>query len=247
MSKGISKTRQFGPSLAVISITILVFLVSQFLAGAITGIVGAIFSPQASLSNLLNNSTWAQAVYIVFAEGLAIGLVLRLLKSRGLSLAAIGLRKPKPGDFTKGLVGFAVFYGLMISVSIVATLIFPSLNNTPQDVGFNETLTAGGQVLALLALVALPPLGEEILVRGYLFSGLRSRMSFIKAGLIVSLLFSFAHLQLGEGSAPVWGAALDTFVLSLVLVYLRETTGALYAGMLVHGLNNLIAFLIKFH
>jgi membrane protease YdiL (CAAX protease family) len=32
----------------------------------------------------------------------------------------------------------------------------------------------------------------------------------------------------------------------MVLVYLRETTGALYAGMLVHALNNLIAFGVHF-
>jgi membrane protease YdiL (CAAX protease family) len=42
----------------------------------------------------------------------------------------------------------------------------------------------------------------------------------------------------------MWAAAFDTFILSVVLVYLREKTGALYAGMLVHMLNNLLAFFV---
>jgi membrane protease YdiL (CAAX protease family) len=54
-------------------------------------------------------------------------------------------------------------------------------------------------------------------------------------------------LQTGQGASLLWAAGVDTFVLSLVLVYLREKTGALYAGMLVHSLNNLIAFGVHFH
>jgi membrane protease YdiL (CAAX protease family) len=61
---------------------------------------------------------------------------------------------------------------------------------------------------------------------------------------MTSFIFGAAHLELGSGSPLVWGAAIDTFLLSVVLVYLREKTGALYAGMLVHMLNNLIAFLV---
>jgi membrane protease YdiL (CAAX protease family) len=64
---------------------------------------------------------------------------------------------------------------------------------------------------------------------------------------VTSLLFGMAHLQSGENASLIWSAALDTFVLSLILVYLRETTGALYAGVLVHSLNNLIAFIGHFH
>jgi membrane protease YdiL (CAAX protease family) len=65
--------------------------------------------------------------------------------------------------------------------------------------------------------------------------------------LVTSLLFGLAHLQSGDNGALIWGAALDTFILSLVLVYLRESTGALYAGILIHSLNNLLAFFSHFH
>ncbi|MGH9351096.1 MAG: lysostaphin resistance A-like protein, partial [Terriglobia bacterium] len=90
------------------------------------------------------------------------------------------------------------------------------------------------------------PLGEETLVRGYLYSGLRKYWRFWPALLFTSLLFGAAHLEFGAGGPLVWAAAIDTFLLSVVLCYLRERTGALYAGILVHMLNNLIAFGVHF-
>ena len=92
----------------------------------------------------------------------------------------------------------------------------------------------------------LPPIGEETLMRGYLYSGLRSRLHFWPALLITSLLFGVAHLSTGV-SGPLWAAAVDTFILSAVLVYLREKTGALYAPIMLHGLNNLVAFFAHFY
>lgn len=243
MSK--DSTRNFGSPARVTLNSVVIFLFSQFVATAIIA-AGILLTSSAGVLDKFNNSAPTQFFFVALAEGLAVWLVLKLLKKQKLSLRAIGLRRPHISDIWRGLVGFGIFYVLLIGATILLTFIFPGLNDTPQDVGFNNA--AGiGELLAFLALVFLPPLGEEILVRGYLFSGLRSRLPFIKAALITSLLFSFAHLQLGDGAAPVWGAAAATFVLSLVLVYLREITGALYAGILVHMLNNLIAFFIKFH
>ena len=83
-------------------------------------------------------------------------------------------------------------------------------------------------------------------MRGYLYTGLRKRWSFVVAGLATSILFGAAHLLTGY-SGLLWAAAVDTFVLSIFLVYLREKTGALYAGMGLHALNNVLAFLVYFH
>ena len=183
-------------------------------------------------------------------EELREGLVRqRLLRRRGLKLNAIGLgRKPTWGDLKKALIGFLAFYALLILATLAISALVPSFNtNQTQDVGFNSLNSTLDGIFAFASLVILPPLGEETLVRGYLYSGLRSRWKFVPAMLVTSLIFGLAHLQLGSGTAAVYAAGLDTFVLSLVLVYLRETTGALYAGMLVHSLNNVVAFGVHFH
>ncbi len=236
--------KNFGNPVRVAVNAVAIFLFSQFAAIGI--VAAAILVLGGGVSDRFSNSVLAQFAFVALAESLAVWLVWLFLKRYKLPLRTIGLRRPKKNDMWRGLLGFGAFYILLIATTIVLTFIFPGLNDTPQDVGFNNAVGLGA-LLAFLALVLLPPVAEEILVRGYLFSGLRARMSFVKAGLITSVLFSFAHLQLGDGAAPVWGAASSTFVLSLVLVYLREATGALYAGMLVHVLNNLVAFFVKFH
>ncbi len=237
--------RTFGGPGRIITTALAVFVASQFVAA----LLAEIFLNLTHSGTNLNNSVPANFLSILLAEGLAAGLVLKIIKTRGLGLSAIGLgRRPRWTDLGRALLAFVVFYGLLIVVTLLLGLIFPRLNlNQPQDVGFNNLSGPLGNLLAFVALVLLPPLGEEPLVRGYLYSGLLSRWRFVPAMILTSLLFGVAHLEFGSGSSLVWAAGADTFVLSLVLVYLRERTGALYAGMLVHVLNNLIAFAVHFH
>jgi membrane protease YdiL (CAAX protease family) len=238
----------FGRPWTVIGTTVLIFLISQVVAAVIVEVFLALFKGGYSPSGSLEQSTPVQFFYILLAEGGAAWLVLWVLKRRNIKLAQIGLgRRPKSSDAIKGLVGFAAFFLVLALVNGLMAWFFPEINGETQDVGFNNLHSNLDQVLAIMALVIFPPIGEEILVRGYLYSGLKSSMRFIPAMLITSLIFGLAHLQLGSGTAVLWAAGIDTFVLSIVLVYLRQNTGALYAGMLIHALNNLIAFGVHFH
>ena len=229
----------------VIFNVLLIFIISQTIAAVLVQLLTRIINPAATGS--IDNYAAAEFFYVLLAEGLSIAIVFYILRRRKLGLTKIGLgRRPTKHDLSRGLIGFGIFYGLLIVASLILSLIFPSINNGSQNVGFNNLNTGLDTFLAFFALVFLPPLGEETLVRGYLYSGLRARMRFMPALLITSLMFGAAHLATGDAGA-LWGAGVNTFILSVVLVYLRESTGALYAGMLVHMLNNLIAFGVHFH
>lgn len=233
----------------VVLLTLLIFFVSQFAAAILLGLGLAVFRPGASITDLLGQSAPTQFFYVLAAEGLVFGLTLLAVKKwRRLPLSAIGLgRLPRWRDFTRALGGTAVFYALLIISSILINFFLPDLDtDAAQDVGFNALNSSLDTLLAFTALVIFPPIGEETLMRGYLYSGLRARMRFVSAMLITSLLFGIAHLGSGTSSTPLWIAAINTFLLSLVLVYLREKSGALYAPMLVHAANNLIAFGVHF-
>jgi membrane protease YdiL (CAAX protease family) len=241
--------KDFGSSVRVVITAFSIFVISQALALLFVGFALTLMHPHSNVTSILNDSPGAQFAYIFIAEGLAVGLVLKLVRARGLSLKAIGLgRKPRWNDAVKAIMGFLVFYALLIGVTAVVTLLIPSVStNQSQDVGFNNLNGSASHLFAFMALVILPPLGEEPLMRGYLYSGLRSRWRFYPAMILTSLLFGLAHLSTGSGSTALWIAGIDTFVLSIILVYLREKTGALYACMLVHCLNNLVAFGVHFH
>ncbi len=219
------------------------------LAAFIVELILAIMHPSQDAATLLDNSNAGQFFYILAAEAMAAGMVLWVVRYRSLPLSFIGLgRKPTLNDAGKAVLGFLAFYGLLIVASVLVSIFLPNVNtDQQQDLGFNNLTTTSDNLFAFLALVVLPPFGEEPLVRGYLFSGLRARWKFWPAAIATSVLFGIAHLEFGSNAPLLWAAAIDTFILSLVLVYLREKTGALYAGILVHMLNNLVAFAVYYH
>lgn len=241
--------KNFGRPLRVIATALGIFLVSQFIAGLIIGFGLKLTNPGSDIANNLRDSAPTQFFYILLAEGLAVFLVFSVLKARGLNRSSIGLgRLPKWDDLGKALLGFGAFYVLLIVAGLLLTELAPDLiRNEQQDVGFKNLATRLDEILALIALVVFPPIAEEILIRGYLYSGLRVAMRFVPALLVTSLFFAAAHLQPGNATGLLWGAAINTFLLSVILVYLREKTGALYAGIIVHAANNTVAFLVLFH
>lgn len=234
-----------GRPLPVILRTILIFLVSQALGYLAVGLIYGIIHPGRNAS--IGDSVPAQFFYVLVAEGVSAAFAIYLVRARGLNLSVIGLgRWPVFKDLIRGALGFAAFYALLIIAGIFINYFSPDLNKEQQNLGFGNINTSVDNLLAFISLVIIPPLGEETLVRGYLFSGLRGFWRFWPALLATSVIFGAAHLEFGSGGPLVWAAAVDTFLLSIVLCFLRERTGALYAGMMVHMLNNLIAFGVHF-
>ena len=238
----------FGSAWRVIFNAVGIFILSQIIAAFTVGIIAAVINPGEPTTTIFDNSISAQFFYVLIAEGTAAGAVLWLVKRQKMNFGAIGLgRKPLLRDLGWAAGGMVAFYILAILTSYLLSLFISQGElDKSQDIGFNNLTTAIDHILAFLSLVIIPPLGEEILVRGYLYSGLRKAWRFVPAMLVTSFLFGLAHLDGGIGGSVVWAAAADTFMLSLVLVYVREHTGALYAGMLIHAANNLIAYSVHF-
>lgn len=241
------KPAGFGHPILIIATLLLIFILSQIVAAIITQGILSIFGK--SIDDIFDSAS-AQFIFIFIAEVLAVGAVLWVIRRRGLRIKAIGLgRWPRWGDLGNGLLAFIIFYIILIGLFALLVALVPEIQtklDEPQEIGFNALGSNLDKLLAFISLVILAPIGEEILVRGYLFSALRSLWRFLPAALTTGLVFGAAHLQPENPGALVWGAALSTFVLSMVLVYLRERTGALYSGMLVHSLNNGVAFTVYF-
>jgi membrane protease YdiL (CAAX protease family) len=133
------------------------------------------------------------------------------------------------------LIAFAVVQG----ISSINT-------DQQQQIGFENASGLLPLSLVFISLVILPAFVEEIMIRGFLYSGLLKKYSKKIAAILASLIFAVAHLQLGSGEPPLWIAAIDTFILSVVLIYLRERTGNIWAGVAVHIIKNSFAFVSLF-
>lgn len=195
----------------------------------------------------LNNSVPAQFVYVLIAETYSIGLIYLFLKRYKTNFSIIGLRKPRWRDVGYGLLAVPVYYAFYLLTVVVVSHFVPSLNiNQHQNVGFNDVHGLAMLLMTFISLVILPPIAEEIMVRGFLYSSLRKGLPQIMAAILTSLIFASAHLPEGGAAGPLYIAALDTFVLSLVLIYLRNRTGSLWASITLHGFKNGIAFVAIF-
>ncbi len=175
------------------------------------------------------------ALTLVFVMGLPL-----LAKKSPVTRALIGLtRLPSWKDIGLAPAGFVIYFIVSAIVMMLVSNFIPGVNlNEVQDVGFKSLSAQYEFVLAFLALVVIAPIAEEVLFRGYLYGKLRQAVPTWAAILATSLLFGFVHLQ--------WNVSIDVFILSLVLCSLREITGSITAGILVHMLKNGIAFYFLF-
>ncbi len=192
-------------------------------------------------------SPFSQFLLILFVDAAVILILWWLLRLRKSSFRDIGLKKPHGNDILYALAGFVAYFVLYVCIASVAKVIAPSLDlEQTQQVGFETAKEFSQLALVFASLVIIPPVVEEILFRGFLYKGLKSKWPKWVAALVTSLVFAVAHLQFGSGAPLLWVAAIDTFTLSLVLVYLREKTGSLGAPILLHMLKNGIAFTLLF-
>jgi len=223
---------------------IFLFFASQTVGGLVLGIYAALQHWNAAqIQTWLTHSTSAQFMYGLIAEGfmvVGIGFALRWL---GWNWKDIGLMRPKLRHLLVGFISVVPYFVFYLILVAILSAIFPTLNvGQKQDIGFTNVHSALDFTLTFIALVILPPIAEEITMRGFLYTGLKKWLPTLVAALVVSVLFGAAHLAEGGDSGPLWIGAVDTFTLSLVLVFLREKTGNLWAGMVLHATKNLIAF-----
>jgi len=170
-------------------------------------------------------------------------LILWFFLRRRASFKALGFaRGPVPSDVGKAILAGVVYFFLLWLALGLAGYLFHTNIDQKQELGFDNISGTLNLTLTFISLVVLPPAVEELLFRGVLFGGLRTRMSFRATALITSVLFAVPHLLESGGGGLLWVAGIDTFILSLVLCYLREKTGNLWAGIILHTLKNAIAF-----
>jgi len=237
----------WGPWAAVLY-AIVVYFVAQIIASILIALYPRFsgWSHNVAVS-WLDNSVVAQFWYVVFAEALTFGAIWWFIRRKKGNLRSIGWTPFRAWFPVATLAGFAVYFiGYAIALGIL-THIFPALNvNQKQQLGFQNVSGSIDLTLAFLSLVVLPPLVEETVFRGFVFTGIRGKLHWAWAAVFTSALFATAHLEFGSGQPLLWVAAIDTFCLSLVLCYLREKTNSLWPGILLHALKNCIAFVTLF-
>ena len=228
--------------------TLGVFFLSQLVAVIIISLYPLLRDwTEEQATGWLVSSVAAQFFYILFAEIAAIFMVRSLVSWAGVTWARIGLIKPKIWDLFYAIVAYCLYFISLIVVITLASWLVPALNvDQEQQVGFKSAYGSLALAMTFISLVVLPPIAEEIIFRGFLFTSLRAKFRLHYAIIITSILFGLAHLQFGAGAPLLWAAAIDTFVLSVFLCLLRERSGSLWPPIILHAIKNLVAFVALF-
>ncbi len=160
-----------------------------------------------------------------------------------LSRDEIGLKGlPTWMDIGLAVAGLIATFVLAAVLSAIFSLFSWFDVEQTQDVGYNYLGSDLDRVVAFIALVVIAPFVEETIFRGWLYAKMRGRTekelpkaaSIILSSLLVSFLFGFCHMQ--------WNVGITVFAMSMIMCGIREVTGTIYAGILVHMLKNGIAF-----
>jgi len=162
-----------------------------------------------------------------------------VLRKRNIQLKDVLLMKPRLADIGYGVLGFGVYFLVVRIVLVVVSTIVPSFNLTQaQDIGLKD-LPSALLPITFIALAILPPLSEELLFRGLLLSRLRKyKVSALISALLVSTSFGAMHGQ--------WNVAVDTFVLSMVMIYALGVRKSLWVAITMHVIKNSLAFAALF-
>ncbi len=170
-------------------------------------------------------------------------LILALLAIGRLRRRDFGLWMPPRKWVVVGLIVAAFVVYLLLAAGIGALMgIGDEQDDLPEKLGAKDTVLAG-MVIAFCVTV-FAPIGEEFLLRGVLFPGLRNSIArfapvwvaVLLAALIDGLIFGGLHVA---GSKAIFLPVLAAFGFVLCLLY--QFSGTLYAPIVLHATNNTIA------
>jgi len=170
-------------------------------------------------------------------------LILALLMVGPLRRRDFGLVVPQRKWVFVGLIVAAFFAYLVLAAGLGVLLgIEGEQDDLPEKLGAKETVLAG--LVIAFCVTVFAPIGEEFLLRGVLFPGLRNSLSRVSpmwvaiaiAAIVDGILFGALHVA---GSKAIFLPVLALFGVILCLLY--QFTGSLYAPIVLHATNNTIA------
>ncbi len=169
-----------------------------------------------------------------------------------ISAVALSLASLLPGfDVNQEQeIGFTNPSGWQLALVFISLVILPPLVEEASFRGFlyrglkadfdKRVVLVSGISIALLAGMFTGNLVSVLVIALFVIGSvlLAKRSVILAAAVFTSGTFGLVHGQ--------WNVAIDTFILSMVMIALYEKTKNLWACIFLHGLKNLVAFLALF-
>ncbi len=182
----------------------------------------------------LRDDPFAAFVQYVAALIVEIGIVLGLMRLRKATVSQLGLAGFK-WRWVFAVLGLYILQAIVVVVLFTAIQTFsPSTDLSQKQEVVNFGTTHWAVIASFVAAVFIAPILEELIFRGIMFQALDAKLPTWAAAVVSSAAFGWLHGQLNVG--------IYTFVLGLLLVWLFRRSKSIYPGILLHMLNNAVAF-----
>lgn len=239
----------WGP-VSSVTVTVAGFFIAQIFAALLfIGLSSLLGWDIQVASDEMQSKPWLILTFGLATYGSYIFIIRSFLHWTGHRLKEIGLVRSESRLETFAYVvgGFVIYFIATILVMAAVSALLPVVDlNQRQDLGIDKNLYGTDLIPVFITLVLIPPIVEEMATRGFLYTGLKKKLNIFWAGIITSVIFGAAHLEWGGEAPLLWAAAIDTFMLSWILIYIREKTGSIYGCIGLHMLKNSVAFLSLF-
>jgi len=138
--------------------------------------------------------------------------------------------------FWKGVKWGAIAFGIYFTFQLIyAYAVHPDEKQTTlQELGAGSSIAA--TILIGILVVGVAPLAEEFFFRGFFYGALRTRFSFLAAAVIDGVVFGVIHAPTGIQAVP------PLIALGIAFCVAYEATGSILPGVILHALNNMVAF-----
>jgi membrane protease YdiL (CAAX protease family) len=146
------------------------------------------------------------------------------------SARTFGLRSFRRSAFGWLAIAFVAYYVL----AIVYALVFnPPEEELPKELGAEEGV--GLAIATAILLIVVAPLAEEIFFRGFIYQAFRNSFGVWPGAILSGLVFGAIHFEFFK--------LVQLAILGVILALLFERTQSLWPPIMLHAINNTLAFI----
>lgn len=210
---------------------ILVSLVFSMIANVIAGARGI-------EASVITDNMWFMTAYSIVSILCYAGIYLVYNKIQKIDFKAINLKFNLKWHtyLIMIVVGVISLFGIQYFISIIDDLLI-SLGYNMASTSINPT-SWGTFFLSVFVLAILPAIGEELIFRGIILNGLRTRFNDIASIFISAILFVLMHQNLQQLIYP--------FLLGSIMAWAVVRSGSLISSVIIHFTNNFLVVLLTF-
>ncbi|MEX3625719.1 lysostaphin resistance A-like protein [Viridibacillus arvi] len=201
-------------------------------------VIGCIkFVAQPIYSHWFDNDLYAGTL-----TGLTIGIILILgvyfiaLRPKKLSWSEVGIKRITMKDWKIIVILSVILMVGAVIIIVLTSFIGNSWENSKTE-AIQQNVTFITVLIAFISAAVISPIYEEIFYRGFIYRWLRTRIGFIGAILLSSIIFTIVHI-------PTYNVMPVNFFSGIIFALAYERTNSIWPSVIIHGLTNGIMVLL---